>query len=199
MPDRMHAARRRTRWIIAALAGVAAVAAFLYFRAGSGSEGGGAAEEEDPPTIVDIGVAQRRDFPIEATAVGTVEAENSVLVRSRVDGRIVAVRFSEGQQVEAGQVLFEIDPRPLRAELDHARAMHANALERLANARRELGRMASLAERKLVAAQAFDAARSQVDQLEDEAAAVEAPLSPDGFAPDISGVQGGPSSDARAD
>lgn len=173
MSDRLKSARRGTKWMIAAVGGAMLIAILMYVRSDAGSSGGsgGAVEEEDPPTIVDIGVSRREDVPIELTAVGTVEPENSVLVRSRVDGRITAVRFVEGQQVAAGQVLFEIDPRPLRAELARARATLATASERLDNARRDLRRLASLAERKLVSMQALDAARSQVEQLEAAASA----------------------------
>src|SRR5258706_9036668 len=55
---------------------------------------------------------ERADMPIELTGIGTVQALNSVLVKSRVDGQIVKINFSEGKDVRAGDVLIEIDPAP---------------------------------------------------------------------------------------
>jgi membrane fusion protein, multidrug efflux system len=62
--------------------------------------------------------AERADIPIELTGLGTVQALNSVLVRSRVDGQIVKINFSEGKDVHAGEVLVEIDPAPFEASLE---------------------------------------------------------------------------------
>src|SRR5260370_11137477 len=60
---------------------------------------------------------ERADIPIELTGLGTVQALNSVLMRSRVDGQIVKINFSEGKDVHAGEVLVEIDPPPFEAAL----------------------------------------------------------------------------------
>ena len=57
---------------------------------------------------------RRADVPIFLTGLGTVQALNSVLVKSRVDGQIKKINFSEGQDVRAGDVLVEIDPGPIR-------------------------------------------------------------------------------------
>ncbi len=65
-----------------------------------------------PPVPVSAEPAQRQGVPIYLTGLGTVQAYNSVLVKSRVDGQIVKINFSEGKDVKAGDVLVEIDPRP---------------------------------------------------------------------------------------
>ena len=65
---------------------------------------------------------RRADVPIFLTGLGTVKALNSVLVKSRVDGQIMEIQFSEGQDVHAGDVLVEIDPRPYQAALNQAQA-----------------------------------------------------------------------------
>ena len=66
--------------------------------------------------------ATARDMPVYVRGLGTVQAYNSVTVKSRVDGAIVKVDFTEGQEVKAGDLLFEIDPRPYQAALAQAQA-----------------------------------------------------------------------------
>src|SRR5229473_7594048 len=75
-----------------------------------------------PPVPVSAAPAQRQDVPIYLTGLGTVQAYNSVLAKSRVDGQIVKINFSEGKDVRAGDVLIEIDPAPFRAALEQAQA-----------------------------------------------------------------------------
>src|ERR1700732_2894087 len=71
-----------------------------------------------PPAIpVVASKVERADIPIELGGLGTVQALNSVLVKSRVDGQIVKINFSEGQDGRAGEVLVEIDPAPFEAAL----------------------------------------------------------------------------------
>ena len=74
------------------------------------------------PIPVSAAPVQRRDVPIYLTGLGTVQAYNSVLVKSRVDGQIVKINFSEGKDVRTGDVLVEIDPRPYEAALNQAQA-----------------------------------------------------------------------------
>ncbi|WP_074653110.1 efflux RND transporter periplasmic adaptor subunit [Terriglobus roseus] len=81
--------------------------------AGGGRRGGGAG------AIIPVAfdVAQLRTIPIQLTALGTVTAYNTVTLKSRVDGQIMRVNFTEGQRVKQGQLLLEIDPRPYQATL----------------------------------------------------------------------------------
>lgn len=153
---------------------VVGVVAFLWFR--PTGQAIAAPADEDPPVIVELARAERRDVPINVEAIGTVQAYNTVLVRPRVDGRITRIRFIEGQDVVAGQVLAEIDSRPLQADARRMRAMSAKSAAQLANGRRDLQRLDDLAKQKLVARQMVDSARSQVDQLEQAAAADRAGL-----------------------
>src|SRR2546428_673471 len=82
--------------------------------AGCGSRTGGSA----PRVPVSVARAERRALPYELEATGTVEAIRSVDVRPQVSGTILHVNFAEGDEVAAGQILFEIDPRPYRAASD---------------------------------------------------------------------------------
>jgi len=88
---------------------------------------------------------RRADVPIFLTGLGIVQALNSVLVKSRVDGQIMKINFSEGQDVHAGDVLVEIDPRPYQAALNQAQANKLRDQALLENARLDLNRSTRLA------------------------------------------------------
>ena len=66
--------------------------------------------------------ATMSDVPLEVSAVGNVEAIASVDVKSRVAGQVLNVYFQEGQHVQAGQLLFEIDPEPLKRQIAQTQA-----------------------------------------------------------------------------
>jgi multidrug efflux system membrane fusion protein len=106
------------------------------------------------------------DVPIYLDGLGTVQAYNTVLVRSRVDGELVKVAFTEGQDVKIGDVLAQIDPAPYQATLDQAVAKKAQDEAQLANARLDLKRYADLLATDGTTQQTFDTQKSLVDQLE---------------------------------
>src|SRR5256885_4800381 len=74
---------------------------------------------------VTVAHAERRAVPFEIPATGTAEPVQTVSVQAQVTGVLTHVTFHEGDGVTAGQGLFEIDPRPLRAALEQARAVFA--------------------------------------------------------------------------
>ena len=76
----------------------------------------------DPAVPVDVARAQKRSMPEFVRAVGTVEAINSVAVKSLVDGQLLESHVKDGDDVKAGQLLFKIDPRPAQATLAQAEA-----------------------------------------------------------------------------
>jgi multidrug efflux system membrane fusion protein len=78
-----------------------------------------------PPVPVSVAPVTRGPVPYELQATGTVEPMQTVAVVPQVSGRIMQVTFREGQTVAAGEVLFQIDPRPYQAALAQARAMVA--------------------------------------------------------------------------
>ncbi|MEZ2347123.1 efflux RND transporter periplasmic adaptor subunit [Terriglobus sp. RCC_193] len=86
--------------------------------AGPGGRRGGGAGQIVP---VAYDVATLKTMPISLQALGTVTAYNTVTLRSRVDGQITRVNFTEGQRVKQGQLLIEIDPRPYAAALEQAK------------------------------------------------------------------------------
>ncbi|MDX7953225.1 efflux RND transporter periplasmic adaptor subunit [Lichenihabitans sp. Uapishka_5] len=131
-----------------------------------------------PSGAVPVTVAQVRtgSFPVVLTGLGTVEPYNSVLVRSRVDGQIVKLNFKEGDLVEKGDVLVEIDPRPYRAALEQAQAKKQQDDATLSNSKRDLDRYASLAKSDYATRQQLDTQTSQVAQLTGQIAADQAAI-----------------------
>jgi multidrug efflux system membrane fusion protein len=118
------------------------------------------------PVPVSASPVQRQDVPIYLTGLGTVQAYNSVLVKSRADGQIVKINFSEGKDVRTGDVLVEIDPRPYDAALSQAQANKLKDEAQLENARLDLDRLSRLVATNAVSKQQADAARALVAQLD---------------------------------
>ncbi|MCL2892558.1 MdtA/MuxA family multidrug efflux RND transporter periplasmic adaptor subunit [Brenneria tiliae] len=104
--------------------------------------------------------------PYYLSALGTVTASNTVTVRSRVDGELMALHFQEGQQVNAGDPLAEIDPRPFQVELTQAQGQLAKDRAILANARQDLARYQQLVKTNLISRQELDAQQGLVRQSE---------------------------------
>ncbi len=106
------------------------------------------------------------DVPKYLDGVGTVRALNMVTVRSQVDGTIIRINFREGQDVKAGDVLVQIDPRTYKAQLDQAVAKKALDEAQLSNAKVDLERYANLVKATAVARQQYDTQRAVVAQFE---------------------------------
>ncbi|MGH7579040.1 MAG: efflux RND transporter periplasmic adaptor subunit [Gemmatimonadales bacterium] len=113
-----------------------------------------------PPVPVTLATVERQAVPFELAATGTVEPLQTVAVQPQVSGPIVRIAFTEGQDVEKGQVLFQIDPRPFQAALARAEAILERDKAQEANARQEAARYSELAEREYVTAQQYDLART---------------------------------------
>lgn len=108
--------------------------------------------------------ARRADVPIFLDGLGTVQAFNSVLIKSRVDGQIVKIRYEEGKDIHAGDVLIEIDPAPFEAALAQAEANKLRDQAQLDNARLDLARYTDLAKTFASTKQQVDTARALVAQ-----------------------------------
>jgi membrane fusion protein, multidrug efflux system len=118
---------------------------------------------------VTIAPVEKADFPVYLTGLGTVQAFNTVVVRSRVDGQIDKIAFTEGQLVKQGELLCEIDPRPYQATLDQAKAKKEQDEANLANTNLDLQRFIKLGE--FATRQQLDTQRSTVQQLTAQIAA----------------------------
>src|SRR5882672_8602143 len=77
-----------------------------------------AASSRGPAVPVTIAPVAKADFPVYLGGLGTVQGFNTVVVRTRVDGQIDKIAFREGQLVNQGDLLAQIDPRPFQAALD---------------------------------------------------------------------------------
>src|SRR5438477_3867407 len=88
------------------------------------SHGGGSTGVGGSVPVV-AGKAAQKDVPIFLDGLGTVQAFNTVTVHTRVDGQLVQVNFSEGQDVKTGDLLAVVDPKPYQAALDQAKAQAA--------------------------------------------------------------------------
>ncbi len=119
-----------------------------------------ACEEPPPPTrptpVVVIQPATRGAVPYVVAANGEVEPNRFVSVQAQVTGQITAVRFTEGDDVREGQVLFEIDKRPFDAELSRVRGVLARDEAQLTRARADSTRYEALVSKGYVTREQFD-------------------------------------------
>jgi len=170
---------RTIRWIVP----IAALAAAGYFGwqqwhgADKASTDKGAqktAASSSNAVPVTIAPVVKADFPVYLGGLGTVQGFNTVLVRTRVDGQIDKIAFKEGQLVNQGDLLVQIDPRPFQAALDQAKAKKAQDAANLANANLDLQRFTKLGE--FATRQQTDTQRSTVAQLTAQIAADDAAI-----------------------
>ena len=113
--------------------GVGLVAILLFVAAGPGKSEG-TAPAAPPPPGVEVARVEQRDVPVYSEWIGTTDGMNNAEIKAQVAGYLLSKNYTEGSLVRKGQLLFEIDPRPLRAALDQSRGKLAQALGQLAQA-----------------------------------------------------------------
>jgi multidrug efflux system membrane fusion protein len=152
--------------VLAVLAAVAAALVYVTVMPGVQKQAAGrrAKMQADAPVPVVDAPARTADVPVYLNGVGTARARNTVTVRPQVDGKILSIRFKEGQEVKRGDVLALIDPATYQAQLDQAKAKKALDESLLANAQRDLARYAQLAA-NVVAQKTIDTQRALVEQF----------------------------------
>lgn len=131
-----------------------------------GGPGGRFRANPDVPVPTLAATARAADVPVYFDGVGTIRALNTVTVRSQVDGKLLRINFREGQDVERGYVLAEIDDTLYKAQYDQAVAKKAQDEAQLENARRDLERYTRLAATNALAPQQADTQKSLVAQFE---------------------------------
>ncbi len=151
-------------------------ALLLIFWFGLGAGSGVGAQERPAATArpVTAAAVEIRPMPMSLAAVGTVEPIESVSIRAQVGGVVTRVAFEPGSAVKAGQVLFQIDPRPLQATLAAARAQLARDQAQAAHAQVQAERYERLVAKDYVTREQFDAARTQAEVLKAAVLASEA-------------------------
>jgi len=130
----------------------------------------------DEPVTVSTALSRLTDVPVTIDAVGTVQALNSVTIRTQVDGRLVRLAITEGQDVRKGDVVAEIDPALYKAQYDQAVAKKAQDEANLANARVDLSRYEKLVAGKFLSHQQYATQKALVSQLEAQVRADQAAI-----------------------
>lgn len=142
---------------------------------GPGRAGAEAARPAAPQAIpVSLAAVEASPFPVYLDGLGTVQAYNTVVVRTRVDGQIETLGFREGQMVRKDDILVQIDARPYRAALDQAQAKRAQDEATLTNAKADLGRYTKLGD--YATRQQLDTQTATVSQLTAQIAADQAAI-----------------------
>jgi multidrug efflux system membrane fusion protein len=154
----------RRRWLLCAVLALFAVSAWSYLGMGGAKRAGG--DGEGRPIPVTIAAASTGNLNIFLSGLGTVTPANTVLVKSRVDGQLLRVHFQEGQQVRAGALLAEIDPRPFEVQLTQAQGQLARDMALLQNAQIDLERYRTLWSQDSIAKQQVDAQAALVRQYQ---------------------------------
>ena len=159
--------RHRTTWALAAIA--VAVLGFGLWSvvrpAQAADDAKGKRPPEAPVGVVTV-LAKAQDVPVFRSGIGTVSPNFSVTVKARVDGQLDRVGFTEGQDVKKGQMLAQLDPRTLQAQLLQAQATRAKDQATLANARIDLQRYTTLIAQDAATQQQLDTQKALVGQLE---------------------------------
>ncbi len=161
-PSRSTPPRSRRWWAIPVVIIVAGLVAWWAWpRAEATADAG-------PGNTVPVRVARASAEPLQLRlkAVGTVTPLHSVVVRSRVDGELLRLHFQEGQQVKAGDLLAQIDPRPYEVKLAQAQGTQQQNLAELENAERQLQRYRELQKQNYVSGQELSDQQSKVRQLQ---------------------------------
>lgn len=158
-------------WLIALI--VLAGAGYYYYRTRAMAEskaapapGGGRGGAGGALVSVAVAPALKQNVPYYLSGLGSVTPFNTVTVKSRIDGQLEKVHFTEGQFVHEGDLLAEIDPRPFQVALEQMQGQLARDQAQLNNARVDYGRYDQLHKEGVVAQQQVDTQNATVGQLE---------------------------------
>src|SRR5215469_9015239 len=155
----------RRAWRRSAIAAMLVVvgAGFWYFGARARHE---TTARPSPAVPVTATTADAQDVPVYVEGLGTIQAFNMVAVKTRIDGQITDVMFKEGQEVKAGDPLFQIDQRPLKTALEQAQANKEKDEAQLKSAQLDLDRYAKLLPSGFQTRQQYDQQKGTVGQLQ---------------------------------
>lgn len=157
--------RRRWVWVLVVVLGVAA-GGYILFQRFHAQTGRPDAALTPPPIMAGLATAQQGDIGIYVNALGVVTPRNTVAVKSRVDGQLVKVNYTEGQLIHAGDPLVEIDATPFQAALLQVEGLFARDSALLENARLDLARYQEAYAKNAVPKQQLDTQLATVHQYE---------------------------------
>ena len=161
--------RRPWIWLLAACVLAGGIWLAFFQSSGGDQQLAGKKKKGDPASRVTPVVAEAAktgDINVYLNGLGTVTPLRTVTVRSRVEGELMRVQFTEGQVVKAGDVLAEIDPRPFQVQLTQAEGQMARDKALLENARLDLERYRTLLKQDSIAEQQVAGQESLVRQYE---------------------------------
>lgn len=175
----MSQAPSRRRWFLYAAVALVFAGGVWYFSARkpaapAGMGGPWRQRNNNQATPVRAEVVQRRDLAVQLRAIGTVQPLNIVTVRSRVEGELLSVAFTEGQSVEQGQILAQVDPEPYRIKLAQTEAQLRQNAAQLRTAKADLERFQQLGGQALISSQQLEAQQALVADREGALAANQA-------------------------
>lgn len=158
--------RRRTAILSLLLVCVILIGGGTAAHMRSSGAGGSASPPATPPAVpVVAGTVASGDVPIYLRGIGYVQAYNTVILRSQIQGQITKIAFTEGQAVRPGDLLAQIDPSPYEAQLEQANANRQRDQAQLANAQANLQRYVPLLAKGFATPQLVDTQKAQVAQL----------------------------------
>jgi multidrug efflux system membrane fusion protein len=173
-----HESRLKTTWrahrrvwlavvlVLAVIAGVVAWATLREPANAPASKGRGGLDPSARPMPVVAAPARKGNIDVYINALGTVTPRNMVVVRARVDGQLMSVAFREGQNVKAGDLLAQIDPRPFEVQLTQANGQMARDQAQLKNAQVDLERYRTLLTQDSISKQQVDTQEALVRQFQ---------------------------------
>ena len=163
-------------------------------RGGQAQAAGTGDDKNAPPVPVTVVPVTKQNVPIYLTALGTVQALNTVTVNPQVSGQLLKINFKEGQEVKAGDVLAEIDPRTFQANYQQAVAKKQQDEAALATAKSNLDRSVDLGAKGYISKQDMDTLRNTVSQnqatVQADAAAIDSTKVQLGFTKILSPIDG---------
>ena len=133
-----------------------------------------AAAPPQRPVPVAVTTARIQDVPVQVRAIGNVEAFSTVSIKAQVSGPVIGVHFTEGQDVNKGDLLFSIDPRPFQVALEQAQAALARDTALLDNAKAQEDRYAKLLREGVIAQEQYDQFRTNYQAYQAAVAADQA-------------------------
>ncbi len=154
--------------------GIAAAACLLFILATAGCAKKVEKPKGRPPALVVTAAATQQDVPVQLRAIGTMEASESVVVRTQISGELIKVAFREGQDVQKGQLLFQLDPRSYQASLRKAEAALARNRAIMANAARDYERYSQLVKDGIVTQEQAEGFRTRSESAAADVAADQA-------------------------
>lgn len=169
VPERPRSAPVLRRWWLGMLAvSLLAIAAYTLLTRSEPAQSGPAQGGAPPPRPLPVAAvaAKTGDINVYLTGLGSVTPLNTVTVHTRVDGQLMSVRFREGQLVNSGDLLAELDPQPFEAQLTQYEGQLARDQALLANARLDLERYRVLWAQDSIPKQQLDTQESLVRQYE---------------------------------